>query len=150
MSTDLDKLRIPVVSSPFPGHPYIVVVMICGEDDLWGPALKPTDAEAAQIASFTDFQREYYGSGKPQEGPFDLWNRSSIVLCNLGEGTELRKGSGWKYNRPHWRSGPLWAPYEISGLTLEDLLSHYETNGGVTTASDWTAWKANHPEAFPV
>jgi hypothetical protein len=141
---ELAGLRIPVTDGPWPHREQarcVIVVAVIPEGKVFAPGLEPTGGEALMIASFIAYNLSIHlyphQIEEMREDKFDTWHQSPFVLCHVGE-------NGWKYNRPHWRQGPLWAPYEVGPLTLAGLLDHIEQYGG----DRWAAWKAEHPEVF--
>lgn len=137
----LAALRIPVVANPYPRWKYEVALMITG-DDLWGPALRPTDAEVAQVVAYIGYRMEYYNEGwkaKMRRKPLDTdATTNSVILLKLAEGD-------WRYRRMSWEHGP-WPFYDMTErFTLEGLLDKIND----LVPEKWQAWKAAHPEAFP-
>jgi hypothetical protein len=142
----LAALRIAVTDAPWPHNDqsrYVAVVAILPEGNLWVPGLPPTEAEAAMIASFIAYKLSahlypHQVTAMRAERLFDTWHASPYVLCNRGK-------DGWMYNRPTWRTGPLFAPYEKpEPLTLAGLLDLIEHD-----SDRWATWKAERPEVFP-
>jgi len=146
----LAALRIPVVASPYPDWRYEVALVVSG-DGLWGPALRPDDAETAQIAAYIGYRMEYYNEGwkaKMRRRPFDIdGTTNTVVLRKRGEGD-------WCYRRCSWVTGVFWYPPQAGQecgetLGLEQLLDRIHFYGDDKPSPKWLAWKAAHPEAFP-
>jgi hypothetical protein len=140
----LAALRIPVVRNPYPRWKYEVALVIT-DDDLWGPALRPDEAEVRQIAAFLEWRMEYYNSSwkaKMRRRPLDADSSTNTV-------TLMKRAEGdWRYQKATWRHGP-WPFCDMpERFTLERLLDHINDYGGEPNPK-WRAWKAAHPEAFP-
>jgi hypothetical protein len=137
----LTALRIPVIPNPYPGWKYEVALVI-PDGDLWGPALRPDDAEARQVAAYIEYRMEYYNDGwkaKMRQRPLDTdATTNTTILMKRGEGD-------WCYRRASWQYGPLMVP-ERDGehLDLERLLDLIND----LVPAKWQAWKDAHPEAF--
>ena len=145
----LAALRIPVVSSPYPGWKYEVALVIT-DDDLWGPALRPAETEVRQIVAYIEYRMEYYNEGwraKMRRKPLDVDSGTNTV-------TLMKRGDDdWCYRRWTWQTGPLMVPSRYdnqSAMGLEQLLDHIHLYGDSKPSPKWLAWKAAHPEAFPV
>lgn len=137
----LASLRIPVVASPYPGWKYEVALVI-SEGGLWGPALRPDDAEVRQIVAYTGYRMEYYNEGwkaKMRRRPLDTdATTNAVVLQKRAEGD-------WCYRRASWQSGPSMVPTRDGGhLDLVGLLDKIND----LAPEKWQAWKASHPGAF--
>lgn len=141
----LTKLRIPVVSSPYPRCGYEVALVI-SDDDLW-PALRPDDAEVRQIVAFIDYRMESYNEGHR------AWVRTKPLDTDNGTNTVslLKRAEGdWCFRRMTWTMGPaLVPPRDMKPMTLEQLLDYIHQYGDDKPSPKWVAWKAAHPEAFP-
>ena len=127
----LAKLRIPVVSTPSPMWKYEVALCI-NDDDLWGPALRPDEAEVRQIVAYIDWRMEYYNAGwkaKMRRRPLDVDSSTNTV-------TLIKRGDGdWRYQKATWRHGP-WPFYDMpERFTLEALLDHITTTATSLTRS---------------
>jgi hypothetical protein len=141
----LASLRIPVVTSPYPGWKYEVCVVIT-DDDLWGPTLRPDESEVRQIVAYTGYRMDYYNEGwkaKMRRRPLDVdGSTNTVVLLKRAEGN-------WCYRRCSWTMGPLLVPpRDHEPMTLEQLLDHIHLYGNDKPSPKWLAWKAAHPEAF--
>jgi hypothetical protein len=139
----LAALRIPVVSSPYPRWKYEVALVI-SDDDLWGPALRPDEAEVRQIVAFLGYRMEYYNESwkaKMRRRPLDVDGTTNTV-------TLMKRADGdWRYRKATWEHGP-WPFYDMpERFTLEGLLDHINDFGSQPNPK-WRAWKAAHPEAF--
>lgn len=144
----LTALRIPVVGSPYPRWRYEVALVIA-DDDLWGPALRPDDAETRMIVAYIEYRMEYYNSSwkaKMRRRPLDMdGTTNTVILQKRGE-------DDWCYRRDSWVTGPLMVPSKFDGdlpLGLAPLLDQVNDFGSIVNEK-WRAWKAAHPEAFPV
>lgn len=140
----LAALRIPVVRNPYPHWKYEVALVI-SEDDLWGPALRPDDAEVRQLTAFLEYRMEYYNEGwkaKMRRRPLDVDGTTNTV-------TLMKRADGdWRYQKATWQHGP-WPFYDMpQRFTLETLLDHINDFGSKPNQK-WRAFKAAHPEAFP-
>jgi hypothetical protein len=149
----LAKLRIPVVSSPYPAWKYEVALFINDPHDhsfdppLWGFALRPDDAEVRMITAYIEWRMEYYNEGwkaKMRKRPLDVdSSTNTVILQKRGEGD-------WCYRRMTWDRGPLMVPVKDGeDLDLERLLDRINDYGSEPNPK-WRAFKAAHPEAFPV
>jgi hypothetical protein len=146
----LTAMRIPVTSA-YPEWRYIAT--FDGESEA-----RPTDAEAAMLASFIEQYKVYFFGAdgwykrKLEEKPFDC-DAVTKIFHKWGAGD-------WSYRVVTWESGPLWVPvqprlrggqYDYKGLgahTLEqamDLTHHLGTKYPDTA---WVQWKSDHPDVF--
>ncbi len=134
----LTALRIPVTSA-YPEWTYIAVF------DRESPE-RPTDAEAAMIASFIDEYKHHW---------YDSWFRDKILTRHLDvEARQIttvfhKRGPGqWAYRRVTWETGPFMIPpHGEPGLPLASLMDHVHTIGD-EVMEHWTTWKAGHPDVF--
>jgi hypothetical protein len=136
----LTALRIPVVTSPFPAWHYEVCLFAGG--DLWGPALRPDDAEVRQVVAYLGYRMEYYNESwkaKMRKRPLDVdATTNTVILQKRGE-------RDWCYRRASWSTGPLMVPGPDGGhLNLECLLDKIND----LVPEKWAAWKAAHPGVF--
>ena len=151
----LTQLRIPVVNTPYPRWSYLVA-LDTGADRLDGQWVRPTDAEAQQLASFTRhaIERWYNPTWKRKlaERPFDIDEGAhGLVFCKYGP-------DDWGFRRSSWRVGALYFPQPPSvrnidnagPYTLVRMMDHFHSAGmGPSEVSSfWAAWKAAHPEVF--
>lgn len=139
----LAALRIPVVSSPHPRWKYEVALVI-SDSDLWGPAIRPSDAEVRMIVAYIEWRMEYYNAGwkaKMRKRPLDVGNSTNTVtLMKLADGD-------WRYQKATWRHGSWPFCNMTERFTLEALLDHINSFGSEPSPK-WQAWKDAHPEAF--
>jgi hypothetical protein len=140
----LAALRIPVVRNPFPHWKYEVALVITA-DDLWGPALRPDDAEVRQITAFLEYRMQYYNENWKAK----MHRRSLDVDGTTNTVTLMKRGdSDWRYQKATWQHGP-WPFYDMpERFSLEALLDHINDYGSEPNPK-WRAWKTAHPEAFP-
>lgn len=113
--------------------------------DLYGPALRPDEAEVRQIAAYLEWRMEYYNEGwkaEMRKRPLDVDSSTNTV-------TLIKRANGdWRYQKATWRHGP-WPFYDMpERFTLEALLDHINDYGSEPNPK-WRAFKAAHPEAFP-
>ena len=112
-------------------------------------AKRPTDAEAAMLASYLEQYKTYwYGDGwyrgKLAERPLDVDGGANGVTFHK-YGTD-----DWGYRRRTWQypSGfmpaPPWAENREGPLTLEQVMDLAHS----TWPERWLDWKAAHPEVF--
>jgi hypothetical protein len=147
----LAALRIPVVTSLYPGWKYEMCVVITSPDspdDIWGPALRPGEAETRMLAAYLEYKMEWYNAGwqaKMRKRPLDVDSGTNTVVF------QKRAEGDWHYRRASWQYGPLTvgAP-DGQPLGLEALLDRIHLYGDDEPAPKWVEWKAAHPEAFPV
>jgi hypothetical protein len=144
----LTALRIAVVSS----HPrWCYLVGFDRESDA-----RPTDAEAAMLASYLDEYKAYwYGDNwfaqRMADRPIDVdGGANGVIFRKWGD-------DDWGYRRQSWNRGPLYVPQSprirdrypdeapLGPLSLEQVMDHaHDINPG-----RWQQWKAAHPEIFP-
>jgi hypothetical protein len=137
----LAALRIPVTSE-HPCRGYLASFYM--DRQLCSP--RPTDGEAAMLASYIAYLRTRYQphvQRRMMSEPLDTGDLSPLIFSK-------RDAGNWAYRRAHWTEGPFWWPHFMDGpeLTLAALLDHIETSGGASTAPDWSAWKAAHRGVF--
>lgn len=144
----LTALRIPVVRSPVPDKAYLAVVLAETDNAIW-PCSRPTDAEAAMIASYIGYLCSDYRPGWRKamlERPFDLDGAMATRVFRK------RPDGGWCYRLDTWQYGPFWAPPDngdpANVLDLEAVLDRLVTYDAKMTPQPWLDWKAAHPEAF--
>ena len=147
----LTALRIPVVGSPYPGWRYEVCLLIgepdgFGPDGLWGPALRPDDAEVRQIVAYIGYRMEYYNESwkaRMRRRPLDIDGTTNTVVLR-------KRGAGdWCYRRCSWVTGPFMVPTpDQEHLDLERLLDSIHHYGDDNPCQKWLDWKAAHAEAF--
>ncbi|MGW1784884.1 hypothetical protein ACWCQQ_38140 [Streptomyces sp. NPDC002143] len=158
----LTALRIPVVGSFNPEWRYVAAYLkpvTDGPDYMKGPPFgsneRPTDTEAAMLASFLLEHRQYWFSNegyarKMDQRPLDIdsgWN--TTVFVKYGE-------DDWGYRRCSWIDGPTFVPgppgsesrKAVGRLTLERVMDHRHSIGD-EPMEHWLDWKKAHPEVFP-
>lgn len=160
----LTALRIPVIDTSHPDWPYLAAV--CVDADTPAPLYggqRPTDAEAAMIASFIEeyITRWYNPTWQHKmrtEGPFAIDSGAvGVVFLKYGD-------DDWAYRRVSWTQGPLFVPvppnqranYRARGdggrwterRTLVEVMDLAHAPDGDTPPESWTRWKAAHPEVF--
>ncbi|MEV7805064.1 hypothetical protein AB0O28_19145 [Microbispora sp. NPDC088329] len=146
----LTALRIPVTSA-YPRWRYTVAFDRESE-------VRPTDMEAAQLASFIEEHREHWFNetykAKLSERPFDT-DTVTRVFHKWAD-------NDWSYRVATWEHGPFWVPVFpcLRGTHLDDRpnwkapMTLVEVMDRIFTFSDgpmkrWLEWKAAHPEVFP-
>jgi hypothetical protein len=146
----LTALRIPC-TGPSPEWCYLVA--LATEDVMAADVVpRPTDAEAAMIASLIDYRRSEFGptwQAKLLARPLDVdGGHVTTVLRKRGD-------EDWTYRLTTWTSGWFWWPPPAwhdahRKLSLLGLLNYIATCGDVIMSPGWDAWKAAHPDAFPL
>lgn len=154
----LTALRIPVVPNPYPGWKYEVALVITG-DDVWGPALRPDEAETALLVSYLGYRMSWYNAGwqaKMRKRPLDVDSgTNTTILQKRGEGD-------WCYRKATWQHGPFMVPSRYDGeepmglAALLDRINGYyrdekrpDGTRELVIFQHWQEWKAAHPETFP-
>lgn len=139
----LTKLRIPVTCFN-PG--WIYTVAFDRVSDI-GSNERPTDAEAAMIASYIEFYRTWWYNptwqAKLLERPFDIdGGCNTVILHKYG-------ADDWAYRRRSWEYGPLFVP-AYDRTENWPLLRVLDRSITVLDEphKEWEAWKAAHPEVF--
>lgn len=147
----LTALRIPVTSA-YPEWRYIACFDRESEQ-------RPTDAEAAQLASYIEQYKVYFFGAdgwykrKLEQSPFDC-DAVTRIFHKWGP-------DDWSYRVVTWRHGPFWVPvaprlrggeYDypkaLGPMTLEQVMDRCHTIVD-EPMKHWTDWKAAHPDAFP-
>lgn len=149
----LTALRIAVTHA-WPGWRYLVAF---DRDS----AERPTDAEAAMLASYLDEYKAHWYN------PTYLAKLATRALDVDGgaNGVIFRKWGpdDWGYRRQSWQHGPLYVPESprlrdggfvagrsvLGPFTLVQVMDYAHTIGD-DPMPRWVAWKAAHPEVFPV
>jgi hypothetical protein len=145
----LTALRIAVTSS-HPTWAYLVAFDRESEE-------RPTDAEAALLASFLDeYKAHWYGDGpyrrRMQARPLDVDGGANGVIFHKWAADD------WGYRRHSYERGHLFSvvppalrgeysdgiPGPLSLLALMDRINGW-TDG---PSPRWEAWKAAHPDVF--
>jgi hypothetical protein len=147
----LTALRIPVATD-HPDWKYIATFDRSSE-------ARPTDAEAAQLASFiAEYKHYFFNAGyiaRLEEKPFDHDSATvTRIFHKWGEGD-------WSYRLRTWEYGPFWvpvAPWQRGGkwdqsplkapLTLAQVMGRVHTIGDGEPMKHWVEWKAARPEVF--
>jgi hypothetical protein len=149
----LTALRIPVVTSFNPGWKYIAAYIDVDTSPYsWGSAERPTDREAAMIASFIDEYKNYF---------FNEWYKAKL----LGRPLDVDSGCNttvfvkyatddWGYRRCSWMYGPTYVPASPRSpnrdggpLSLEQVMDRSHTIGD-EPMGHWLQWKAARPDVF--
>jgi hypothetical protein len=134
----LTALRIPVTSL-WPGWKYVATF---DRDS----AVRPTDAEAAILASFiAEYKAHWYFphySEKLLERPFDIDSgQVTTIFHKRGE-------DDWAYRVATWEYGPMLVPERsVPALPLVALMDRIHTIGD-EPMGHWLEWKAAHPDVF--
>lgn len=140
------EYRVPVVGDLWPSVYWVVCLV--GPGGLL-EAVEPTEAEVAQVASYT----EYLLQTRYREG-YAAQLRALPLACDGGfNGVVLvKRANGWGYTRHRWPSGSWPHAYQHRpeaprDLTLVQVLDHIETITG-TASAQWQAWKDEHPAVY--
>lgn len=141
----LTALRIPVTSA-YPDWCYLTAF---DRDS----AERPTDTEAAMLASFNRQYIEYWYSDSYKqtlaERPFDIdGGANGVVFRKWGV-------DDWGYRRRTWTMGPMFVPQSpafadrtLGPLSLAQLMDRIHAHGDDEPSPRWTAWKAAHADVF--
>lgn len=148
----LNALRIPVITTSHPRWCYLVAF---DQDAIQPDGNRPTDAEAAMLASFRDEYIQYWYNAtwiaKMAARPFDIdGGYNGLVFRKWGD-------ADWGYRRSTWDRGPLFWPgpawyrerYGTKVHGLAELLDHINGYGDELNPR-WEAWKTAHPDIWPV
>lgn len=152
----LTALRVPVVTSFNPQWKYIAAYIDVDISKYsWGSTERPTDAEAAMIASFIEeYKHHWFRESYHRE----LAKRPLDVDSGCNTTIFIKYGpDDWGYRRCSWEYGPLFLPAspkmrgnhpEMPGpLTLEQVMDWCRSPGDEPMLH-WLKWKADHPETF--
>lgn len=156
----LTVLRIPVVDSFNPGWKYVAAYIDVDSGPYsWGSAERPTDREAAMIASFIEEYKNYFFNdsykAKLLERPLDVDSGcNTTVFVKYAE-------DDWGFRRCSWIYGPTYVPVgpkqrggkydedkQPGPLSLEQVMDRAHTIGD-GPMPHWVQWKADHPDVFP-
>lgn len=156
----LTALRVPAVESFNPMWKY-VAAYVRPESETgahWGSAERPTDAEAAMLASFIrEYLQHWFHDGHIRrlgERLLDVDTGVTTLFVKYGP-------DDWGYRLDTWQYGPLYVPPRPSyrekypaeayggPLTLEQVMDRRHTIGDGEPMRHWVDWKAQHPEVFP-
>ena len=152
----LTKLRIPVVTSFNPMWKYIAAYIDVDSGPYsWGSQARPTDAEAAMLASYIDEYIHYFLGDRERQRmlkrPLDVEGRVvTRVFVKYGP-------DDWGYRVVTWQYGSLFVPGPPSQRGTEH--EHPKHPGPLSLAQvmdldhsiylkRWLGWKAAHPEVF--
>ncbi len=153
----LTKLRIPVVTSFNPQWKYIAAwIAVDTSRYSWGSAERPTDAEAAMLASYIDEYIAYFLGDQERKR---MLKRPLDVEGGVITRVYIKYGpDDWGYRVVTWERGPFYVPTgpKVRGteheytkhpgpLTLEQVM---DVDHGIYPKR-WSDWKAAHPEVFP-
>lgn len=155
----LTALRIPVVDSFNPNWKYVAAYIDVDTTPYsWGSNERPTDAEAAMLASFIEEYKHHWFNdwykAKLLERPLDVDSGcNTTVFIKYG-------ANDWGYRRCSWTYGPLFVPVgpnlrggdhdrsKPSGpLSLEQVMDRSHTIVD-DAMPHWLQWKADHPAIF--
>lgn len=147
----LTKLRIAVTGS----HPQWYYLVAFNRDS----DARPTDTEAAMLASYLDEYKAYWYSGsylhELAQRPLDVDGGANGVIFHKYADND------WGYRRQSWTRGPMFVPQSprlremylheapLGPLTLEQVMDHAHTIADDKPMKRWLDWKAAHPEVFP-
>ncbi|WP_069766022.1 hypothetical protein [Streptomyces sp. LUP47B] len=153
----LTALRIPVVSSFNPEWKYIAAwIDVDTGPYSWGSQERPTDTEAAMLASYIDEYIHYFLGDRERQRmlkrPLDVEGRVvTRVFVKYGP-------DDWGYRVVTWQYGPLFVPTgpKVRGgeheyakhpgpLSLEQVM---DLDHGIYPKR-WLDWKTAHPDVFP-
>lgn len=152
----LTAMRIPVIRSCYPDHPYVAAVMRSADevpDGVRVPSFTssapPDVTEAQMIASYIDYHiTSFLGPYARQvmlKEAFDADDSlNGTVFIKYGEGD-------WGYRRNSWDMGSVFMPQSpevrdadsFGPLTLEQVMDHAWGN-----TSSWVEWKSKQAEVF--
>jgi hypothetical protein len=156
----LTALRIPVVTSFNPGWKYVAAYIDVDRSPYsWGSQERPTDTEAAMIASFIEEYKHHWFNdsykAKLLQRPLDIDSG-----CNTTVFVKYA-ADDWGYRRCSWEYGPLFVPVgpkqrggeydqdkQPGPLTLEQVMDRSHTIVGDKPMQHWIDWKAAHPDVF--
>lgn len=121
---------------------------------------RPTDREAAQLASFIDEYRDHWFNdtwkARLAERPFDIdGGNPTKIFHKWADGD-------WSYRVVTWEYGPTWVPVfpRLRGTNLDDrpnwkgpmplveVMDRIYTIGDEPPSQHWLDWKAAHPDVF--
>ncbi|UQA91212.1 hypothetical protein [Streptomyces halobius] len=147
----LTRLRIPV-TGVHPRWRYVACFDRESED-------RPTDAEAAMLASFIrEYIEHWFNQGYQRrlaERALDVDSGCNTVIFHKWGPDD------WSYRLDSWQYGPFWVPvaprlrggqHDYRGpwkLSLVDVMDHKHTIGDEPLPRS-AQWKAAHPDVFPV
>lgn len=155
----LTALRVPAVSSFNPMWRYIAAY-VKPESETgahWGSTERPTDAEAAMLASFIqEYLHHWFNAGhirKLAERDLDVDTGVTTLFVKYG-------ADDWGYRLDTWQHGPLFVPprpsYRVrfpdeacgSPLSLVQVMDRRHTICDGEPMQHWLDWKAAHPVVF--
>lgn len=146
----LTRLRIPVTGT-YPEWRYIATFDRESE-------ARPTDAEAAQLASCIEHYKVYFFGAdgwykrKLEEQPLDT-DAVTRIFHKWGD-------DEWSYRVVTWERGPFWMPVaprlrggqyddaKLGPLTLVQVMDRDKHMHTEYPSMNWAEWKAAHPEVF--
>lgn len=155
----LTALRIPVVTSFNPMWKYVAAYINVDRSQYsWGSQERPTDAEAAMLASFIEEYKNHWFNeaykARLLERPLDVDSGCNTTVF-IKYGTD-----DWGYRRCSWQYGPMYVPVgpKLRGGKYDEdkqpgPLSLVQVMDRCHTICDepmqhWVQWKADHPEVF--
>lgn len=161
----LTALRVPVVTSFNPMWKYVAAYLNPveeGPDYLKGPPFgsleRPTDAEAAMIASFIREYIEHWFNERYKrqlaERPLDVDSGcKTIVFIKYGRDDWGYRVTTWEYGHTFVPPPPSFRerhPEEACGgpLSLLQVMDRKHTIGDDGPMRHWVEWKATHPDVF--
>ena len=156
----LTAMRIPVVDSFNPEWKYVAAYIDVDRSRYsWGSQERPTDAEAAMLASFIEeYKHHWFNEGYKAK----LLKRALDVDSGCNTTVFIKYGpDDWGYRLCSWTYGPTYVPVgpKLRGgkydedkqpgpLTLEQVMDRRHTIVD-EPMKHWLDWKAAHPEVFP-
>ncbi|MFJ6729391.1 hypothetical protein ACIQPQ_31265 [Streptomyces sp. NPDC091281] len=145
----LTALRIPVTGA----HPVWRYIATFDRDS----EARPTDLEAAQLASYIEHYKEYWFNdsykAKLMKRPLDV-DAVTRIFHKWGD-------NDWSYRVDTWQYGPFWVPraprlrgsrydeVKTGPLTLAQVMDRDRGMDSEYPSKPWAEWKAAHPEVFP-
>jgi hypothetical protein len=158
--TDADRddpltlLRVPTVWTFNPMWRYVAAYIKPHTENPyhWGSTERPTDAEAAMLASFIqEYLQHWFRDSyirKLAERPLDVDSGCNTTLF-------VKYGpDDWGYRLASWDRGPLFVPQAPQvkdrgePMSLERVMDRRHTIADDKPMQHWLDWKAQHPEVF--
>ena len=155
----LTALRIPVVDTFNPGWRYVAAYIDVDRSRYsWGSQERPTEAEAAMLASFIEEYKHHWFNerykAKLLERPLDVDSGCNTTIF-IKYGTD-----DWGYRLCSWECGPMYVPVGpklrggeheyakcLGPLSLVQVMDRRHTIGD-ESMPHWQQWKADHPDVF--
>ncbi|MEW2266925.1 hypothetical protein [Streptomyces sp. NPDC047868] len=156
----LTALRIPVVTSFNPEWKYVAAYIDVDTGKYsWGSQERPTDAEAAMLASFIEEYKNHWFNQTYKARlllrPLDVDSGcNTTIFVKYGE-------NDWGYRLCSWEYGPMYVPTKPQSRGTEHEYAKHPGPLGLEQVMDlrhtvvdeamphWLNWKATYPEVFP-